>query len=626
MKFNLRLTRTIIRFLLVAGVAGIVGVGRLSWAASPTVEQALSLSPIQDGVDYDRPTPEEAAKCKISVKKVDGHVGWVVESPAGLILRKFLDTNGDNVVDQWSYYKDGIEVYRDIDSNFNGKADQYRWFNTGGMRWGLDKNENGKIDSWKVISAEEVTAEVVAALAKQDSERFVHLLLTPDELQSLGLGKVKADALAAKIAKAEGDFKALLVRQKSITPQTKWVQFGGSRPGTVPADTEGSTKDLHVYENVIAIVQTAGKHSQIQIGTLIQVGDVWRVIDTPNVPAEGQADTPPAGFFFQAALSNRAGATSNGPSEEASKLLSQLEKLDQFDPQRPDLLEQLAQQAKTPEERNLWYRQMADTVSAAVQSGKSADGDKRLEALFNKLQKSETDKSLAAYVRFRHLTAQYGLALQAPKADFAKIQTEWLKTLEQYITDYPTAPDTAEAMLQLGIAREFAGQEDDAKKWYGRIVQEFADSAAAKKAAGAITRLECVGKVISLAGKGVSGGTVDLASFRGKVVLIQYWNTWCGPCKADMPALKELMTKYGASFTVLGVSLDTNAKTLGSFLTENHLTWPQIFEEGGLDSRPANQLGILTLPTMILVDQQGKVVNRNIQMADVEGELKKLIH
>ena len=75
----------------------------------------------------------------------------------------------------------------------------------------------------------------------------------------------------------------------------------------------------------------------------------------------------------------------------------------------------------------------------------------------------------------------------------------------------------------------------------------------------------------------------------------------------------------------MGVSLDANAKDLNSFLAENRLPWPQIFEEGGLDSRPANLLGILTLPTMILVDQQGRVVNRNIQTADIEGELKKLI-
>ena len=80
-----------------------------------------------------------------------------------------------------------------------------------------------------------------------------------------------------------------------------------------------------------------------------------------------------------------------------------------------------------------------------------------------------------------------------------------------------------------------------------------------------------------------------------------------------MATLKELWNKYGRSFAIIGVSLDNNVKDLNAYLAENPLPWPQIYEEGGLDSRPANVLGILTVPTMILVDQQGKVVNRNIR-------------
>ena len=191
--------------------SGISSLGPAAKAASPTVEQALKLAPIQDGVDYDRPSPEEAAKCKILAKKFDGHVGWVIENADGVILRKFVDTNGDNVVDQWSYYKDGVEVYRDIDSDFNGKADQYRWFHSGGTRWGIDKrdaenNETGKIGAWKVISAEEVTAEVVAALANKDVERFTRLLLSPEELRSLGLGG-EGRRPGGENPKAESDFR-----------------------------------------------------------------------------------------------------------------------------------------------------------------------------------------------------------------------------------------------------------------------------------------------------------------------------------------------------------------------------------------------------------------------------------
>ena len=183
-------------------------------AATPSAEQALGLTPVQAGVDYDRPSPQEISKCKIIAKKINGQVGWIVEGPDGTILRKFVDTNGDNVVDQWSYYKDGVEVYRDIDSNFNGKADQHRWFNTGGTRWGMDPKEDGVIDSWKMISAEEVTAEVVAALATRDADRFARVVLSSDELKNLGLGKSRSAELAEKVGKLAGDIQTIVALGK----------------------------------------------------------------------------------------------------------------------------------------------------------------------------------------------------------------------------------------------------------------------------------------------------------------------------------------------------------------------------------------------------------------------------
>ena len=79
------------------------------------------------------------------------------------------------------------------------------------------------------------------------------------------------------------------------------------------------------------------------------------------------------------------------------------------------------------------------------------------------------------------------------------------------------------------------------------------------------------------------------------------------------------------SFAIIGVNLDYEPENLKSYLAENPLPWQQIYEKGGMDSRPANALGILTVPTMILVDQQGRVVNRNVSTAELEAELKKLI-
>ncbi len=133
-----------------------------------------------------------------------------------------------------------------------------------------------------------------------------------------------------------------------------------------------------------------------------------------------------------------------------------------------------------------------------------------------------------------------------------------------------------------------------------------------------------MGTLLNLNGKGLDGGTVDLASYRGKVVLVQYWATWSESAKNNMATLKELATKYRDSFAVIGISVDANAKTLKSYLGENPLPWPQIYEEGGQDSSVANALGIVTVPTMILVDAQGKVVSRNIQISEIDAELKKL--
>jgi thiol-disulfide isomerase/thioredoxin len=623
-----RLTPSNVAILLVAAAAL---APQWSWAAAPSALQALKLTPSQANVDYDQPSPEQAAKCKIVAKKIAGHVGWIVESPDGVILRKFVDTNDNNVVDQWSYYKDGIEVYRDIDSNHNGKVDQCRWFNTGGSRWGICSRENGVIDAWKSISAEEVSAEIVAAIATHDAQRFNRLLLTPGELRSLGLGKSRADGIAEKLTKAATEFKDVSFRQKTISPDTVWVQFSANHPGIVPAGTDQSTRDLRVYENVVAIVEGGGKHGQLQIGTLVQVGDVWRVIDMPG-------DTPSGGFFFQASLPARNDAAPEGASETLQKLLTALSTLDgeaakadtpekqgEYTGRRADLLLQIADAAKTPDDRSMWIRQLADMISGAVQTGSCPDGADRLKSLSEKLQRNNADKNLAAYVKFRQLTAGYALSMQAPKADFAKIQADWQKTLEQFVSDYPGTPDAAEAMLQLAMTQEYSGQDDDARKWYARIVKDFPDSSAGKKAAGAQARLDSVGQAIAVSGQSPLGSPVDSASYRGKVVLIQYWATWSAPSKADMPTLKELWNKYGRNFTIVGISLDNNPDKLKAYLAENPLPWPQIFEEGGLDSRPANMLGILTVPTMLLLDQQGKVVNRNISAADLETEIKKLI-
>src|SRR3954453_2566443 len=195
-------------------------------AEPPSADQALGLKPILEReVDYTVPSKEEAAQCTVRLEHEGKASCWVVRNRQGEILRRFFDTNNDNIVDTWCYYSGGVEVYRDIDSDYNGHADQYRWFNTAGTRWAVDKNEDQRVDYWKVISPHEVAEQVVLALKNHDQARFELLLLTPSELNGLGFGQARADSISESIKTAPARFSKLAADQTTVKSQTRYVDF-----------------------------------------------------------------------------------------------------------------------------------------------------------------------------------------------------------------------------------------------------------------------------------------------------------------------------------------------------------------------------------------------------------------
>ncbi len=613
--------------------------------AQPSAADALRLMPVQQGIAFDSPEKADIAKCKVEVETVGGITGWVVRDAGGQLLRRFLDTNGDNKVDQWCYFANGIEIYRDIDANYNNKADQYRWLGTAGIRHGVDENEDGRIDTWKAISPEEVTEELVSALREGDATRFQRLLLTADELQQLGLGSERNDEIKAKLANAAEKFSEVARKQTLVGKGAEWVSFGASKPGVVTAGSAGSTKDLVVYDNVTAIVQSSkDKTSQLIVGTLVRVGDKWRLIDLPkNLLSDPNAQTV-VGYFFQAEPERRGGAEDGSDnrrlSPEAEKQIAELGKIDaallkataptqiaKLNGERCDVLDQLIR-ATGGEDRSIWIRQYAETVSAAVQSGNFPAGVNRLEKLLETIKADPKLKEHVPFVEFRQMSADYNLSLQpkdGAEPDFEKINTKWLNSLEAFVTQYASSPDAAEAMLQLAIGYEFSGKEEKALEWFGKIVSDFGTSDIAKKAAGAKRRLESVGKPMSLQGTLVDGRKFDVSAYRGKVVLVHYWATWCEPCKQDMALINTMLNRYSKEFAPVGVNLDNEIGTAKSYVTTKKLSWPQLYDEGGLESRLANEMGILSLPTMLLIDKNGRVVNRNIHASEIEAELKKLV-
>ncbi|WP_146571594.1 TlpA disulfide reductase family protein [Botrimarina hoheduenensis] len=604
-------------------------------AGAPTVEQALGLKPIQTGFQYDTPTADEAKRCSIKAVREGKSTSWVVRDAQDRVLRRFADANTDNVVDTWCYYAAGLEVYRDIDSDFDSKADQYRWFHTGGSRWGLDKNQDGKIDVWKQISPQEVAEEAVAAVKTRDDARFARLLLSSDEAARLGMGEALSEEVKAGLASARQGFVGLIRSQKILTGDSRFVDFGAGKPGVVPAGADGSTQDLVVYENATALIDNEGTPTQLLLGSLFRVGDGWRLVEAPTVDSSG----PKLANVFSVPTLSGVGAMGSAPSVNTQALLAELEKLDQqsssaagaaldrLTDQRVDVLEKLASSAVDKSEQRQWYRQLADLLSASAQTGGYKSAVAKLAELERSTGVKNAGDDLPAHMRYKRIGAEYGVSLSAEKADYAKVQQEWLEKLEAFVDAYPKSEDAAESMLQLGhMAGEFTGETKIAERWYTRVAKEFPQSLAGRKASGALNRLNSVGKPIALRGTTLDGAKADLTSrdFRGKHVLIHYWASWSDPAE-DMQEIAKLQQQYRGKLAVLGVNLDTSRAEASRIVTAAGVRWPQLHDERGLDGPIATDLGVMTLPLMMLVDDAGRVVNRNLYTPDLAAELKRQI-
>eukprot|EP00913_Durusdinium_trenchii_P028476 g26704.t1 len=612
-------------------------------ADAPSAELALSFRPVQKDVEYDTPKKSDYGKCTVKVERRGKQSGWVVFGPNGQTLRRFIDTNADNVVDEWRYYHNGLEVYRDVDGNFNNKVDQSRWLNTGGTRWGIDSNEDGRIDSWKMISAEEVSREAVRALATGDAAILSPLLVTQDELAALEVVPELRKKINDSVSTPAQKLKAVLTNNRSLTGESKWVRFNAALPSTIPADDNKAAGDLIVYENAMAIVETAGKSGLVQIGEMLQIGKTWKLTQIPR-PLEDNVQIAAGGLLMQpsvASANTNTAPVAGALTPEMQKLLESLQTLDKNAPQptdganalarynasRADIIMKIVAMSKTDEERDQWSKQLVDGLAASVQSGLYPAGLKRLKEIEADARRNRPKSSLVPYVTFRRLLAEYTVELQNSTSDKrASVQKWWLKELERFAAAYPESNDASEAMLQLAITQEFGGEIGIAKKWYRKLVADYAKTNAGIRASGAMRRLEIVGKPLQLAGPRFTGGTIDTSAYRGKVLLVLFWSTWCKPCTEDLPQLKALYAKYrAAGFEVLGVNLDVTAAPVKAYIAQHSVPWPHIFKPGGLESEPGKAFGIISLPTMFLVDRNGKVLSRSVSVELLKKQLPDLL-
>jgi thiol-disulfide isomerase/thioredoxin len=243
--------------------------------------------------------------------------------------------------------------------------------------------------------------------------------------------------------------------------------------------------------------------------------------------------------------------------------------------------------------------------SAAAEMAEQAQGDKNV--------------AIAHY--------QFGVVLINEGVDKRKDEV-FSRAHEELIKALAISAKFPAAVFADGQALAHLKQDDAAKSRFEEFVKMRADdSADRQRALRYISQPELARARMApaFAVTTTDGQRVAMDDLAGKVVLIDFWATWCAPCREALPHMREIAKKFqGEPLVVLSISLDSDEQKWKDFVAKNEMTWPQ-YRDGGFTGQIAKMFGVEAIPHTFTVDADGVLQDEHIGDAAIEGKLKKLI-
>jgi peroxiredoxin len=268
-----------------------------------------------------------------------------------------------------------------------------------------------------------------------------------------------------------------------------------------------------------------------------------------------------------------------------------------------------------------------DSMDLATVSG--SQSQKAFEAL-SKLEKPYDEKAEALSKKYRqYYDAKDTAGTKSLEAEFDKLSQEREKKVyHTYLMENANSP------IALYVLNQYAGYDIDAKKVEPLFKKLPAATRSLPSGIAFKERIETAKKtgVGAYAMNFTQNDTLDkpvsLSDFKGKYVLIDFWASWCGPCRAENPNVVKAFNEYkDKDFTVLGISLDQPGKKQAwlDAIHKDNLTWTHVSDLKFWDNAVAKQYGIRAIPQNLLIDPTGKIIAKNIRGEELTKKLEEVI-